>query len=193
MAKNVGRPRSQAADESILSAADMIFFRMPYQDVSMEAIAGEAGVSKATLYRRWPSKATLAVAILMRTVEKQVVADKKKPYRQLLIENLHGLRGMLMSDYADVIVSVIAEAQHNASLRALFYSRFLRPVQAFGDADLERAIANGEVQDFVDKDLVFDQMFGLFYYRLLVAHKEITDDEIETIVDAFLTIAGVEC
>lgn len=126
----------------------------------------------------------------MRVVEQEKLAYEGGPYREHFISNLQALRDMLASDYADVIVSVIAETQYNPELRGLFFERFLQPVQAIGDEDLQRAINRGEVKEFVDKDLLFDQLFGLFYYRVLVVHREITDAEIEVIVDAFLKVAG---
>ena len=190
MSKTPGRPRSQEADASILDAATRMFYKQPYQDVSMEAIAQEAGVSKATLYRRWPNKSMLAIEVLINVVLGSQMAFEGHSYREHLIQNLKALRDMLSSDYSDVIVSIIAETQHDKVLRELFYQHFLLPVQAIGDADLERAIQNGELKGIVDKDLVFDQMFGLFYYRLLVAHRPIRDREIEMIVDAFLEVAG---
>jgi AcrR family transcriptional regulator len=190
MIKTVGRPRSQAADDAILKAATKMFYKQPYQDVSMEAIAAEAGVSKATLYRRWPNKSMLAVEVLIDIVLAEQLTFKGESYRDRLLQNLKALRNMLASDYSDVIVSIIAETQHDRALRDIFYEHFLKPVQAIGDAELERAIQMGEVKDIVDKDLFFDQMFGFFYYRFLVAHKPVTDAEIETIVDAFIAIVG---
>jgi hypothetical protein len=38
----------------------------------------------------------------------------------------------------------------------------------------------------LDQDLLFDQMFGFFYYRLLVAGREISNDDIEGVVTIFL-------
>lgn len=190
MNKILGRPRSQAADDAIIAAASKIFYKQRYQEVSMEAIAIEAGVSKATLYRRWANKATLAVEVLVQVVLQEQLEYRGGEYRVHLIKNLHALRDMLVSDYADVIVAIIAETQSNEVLKDLFYRKFLLPVQAIGDRDLELAIVSGQVKEFVDKDLLFDQLFGLFYYRLLVAHKAVKDEEITFIVDAFLTVAG---
>lgn len=126
----------------------------------------------------------------MRVALKEKLEYSGGEYRLHLIKNLQALRDMLASDYADVIVAVIAETQNNAQLRQLFYRCFLQPVQAIGDRDLQKAIDDGQVKEFVDKDLLFDQLFGLFYYRLLVAHKAIKDEDIVFIVDAFLAVAG---
>lgn len=188
MSKILGRPRSQAADAAILRAATKMFYKKPYQDVSMESIAAEAGVSKTTLYRRWPNKPMLAVEVLISVILAEQLPFESGTYREHLEKNLKALRNMLASDYSDVIVGIIAETQHDAQLREVFYRRFLLPVQAIGDADLDRAVARGEIRPIVDKNLVFDQMFGFFYYRLLVAHRPVTDAEIGIIVDGLLMI-----
>ncbi len=191
MNKSVGRPRSLAADESILKAATKMFYKLPYQDVSMESIAIEAGVSKATLYRRWANKPMLAVEVLINVVLAERLPFESKSFREHMVENLKALRNMLASDYSDVIVSIIAETQHDKTLRDIFYRRFLLPVQAIGDDDIDRAVELGEIKSIVDKDLVFDQMFGFFYYRLLVAHRSVSDAEINIIVDGLLTVLDV--
>lgn len=188
MNKAVGRPRSRAADESIIKAATKMFYKLPYQDVSMESIANEAGVSKATLYRRWSNKSMLGVEVLIRVVLAQRLPFEAKTYRQHLVQNLKALRNMLASDYSDVIVSIIAETQHDKKLRDIFYQQFLLPVQAIGDDDLDKALERGEIKSKVDKNLVFDQLFGFFYYRLLVAHRAVSDTEIDIIVDGLLTV-----
>lgn len=192
MSKNVGRPRSRQADDAIIDAAVRMFYKQPYLEVSMESIAQQAGVSKATLYRRWPNKPTLAVEVLVRVALAESRPFGEISYRNHLLDNLKALRDMLASRYADVIVALIAESQHDKSLRELFYQQFLKPVQDVGDADLLEAIRRGEITADVDKDLLFDQLFGLFYYRMLVAHKSIKDSEIERIVDAFFTVVAAQ-
>jgi AcrR family transcriptional regulator len=62
-----GRPRSEAVSQSILEAAlDLIAEHGTITDVSVEGIAERSGVSKATIYRRWPSKEELIVTAVER-------------------------------------------------------------------------------------------------------------------------------
>lgn len=187
MSKTVGRPRSQAANDAILAAAQQLMFCQPYHAVSMEMIAQQAGVSKATLYRRWSKKSELAIAVMTDLVfSKTTEIEVKGSYRQRLIINLKGLRDLLASPYADVIASIIALAQHDDALRQRFIEQFLRPVQTIGDEDLAKALQDGELDFALDQDLLFDQMFGFFYYRLLVAGRDISNDDIEGVVAIFL-------
>lgn len=187
MLKPVGRPRSQAANESILLAAQQLFFQHPYSEVTMEMLAQKACVSKATLYRRWSNKSELAIALMIDLVlTKTPDFVVQGSYRERLILKLQGLRDLLASPYADVIASIIALAQHDQQLQKTFIEQFLRPVQAIGDEDLARAVKDGELEFPLDQDLLFDQMFGFFYYRLLIAGREISDADIEGVVAIFL-------
>ncbi|MGZ4705920.1 MAG: helix-turn-helix domain-containing protein, partial [Acidimicrobiales bacterium] len=50
-----GRPRSIEVDQAILAAALRMLGEHGFDGLTMEGVASEAGVGKATLYRRWPS------------------------------------------------------------------------------------------------------------------------------------------
>src|SRR5882672_996995 len=56
-----GRPRDPACDAAILQATLDIFAEHGYGGVSMDGVAARAGVGKATIYRRYASKAELVV------------------------------------------------------------------------------------------------------------------------------------
>ncbi len=49
-----GRPRDPAINDAILTAARELLVEVGYAELSMEAVAARAGVSKPTLYLRWP-------------------------------------------------------------------------------------------------------------------------------------------
>jgi DNA invertase Pin-like site-specific DNA recombinase len=57
-----GRPRSTKAHAAVLRAAAELLLEHGLDAVSMDEVAGRAGVSKATIYRWWPTKETLALA-----------------------------------------------------------------------------------------------------------------------------------
>ena len=59
-----GRPRSEKARKAILAAAAELLLARGLSAVSMDAVAERAGVSKATIYRWWPTKETLALDAL---------------------------------------------------------------------------------------------------------------------------------
>ncbi|MGW5644844.1 TetR/AcrR family transcriptional regulator [Saccharopolyspora sp. NPDC003752] len=61
-----GRERADAARNRarILAAAEELFATRSAQSVTMEDIANAAGVGRATLYRRYPDRASIATALL---------------------------------------------------------------------------------------------------------------------------------
>ena len=59
-----GRPRSETAHKAVLAAAAELLLDRGLPGVSMDAVAERAGVSKATIYRWWPTKETLALDML---------------------------------------------------------------------------------------------------------------------------------
>src|ERR1700749_4964776 len=56
-----GRPRSERARLAILAAAGELMLEGGVNAASMEAIAARAGVSKATIYKWWPSRGAVAL------------------------------------------------------------------------------------------------------------------------------------
>src|SRR5690349_4499490 len=54
-----GRPRSEDARRAILRSTLRLLQETGFPDLSIEAIAADADVGKATVYRWWPNKAAL--------------------------------------------------------------------------------------------------------------------------------------
>lgn len=187
---SVGRPRSEALDDAIVDAASALMQSMSYGEVTIESIAAKAGVSKATIYRRWPNKSAVTVEVLLRQSLLMQIPYENTTYREHLIRGMQGLREILSGVFAEAIVAVIAETQNNEQLRKIFYEAFISKMQAIADADLDKAISRGEVRADITKDMIFDQLFGTFYYRLLVVHKPIDDAYITHIVDNVIRQVG---
>src|ERR1700735_3000364 len=56
-----GRPRSQRVEQAILRAAAELLLERGLAAMTIEDVADRAGVGKASIYRRWPTKGTLAL------------------------------------------------------------------------------------------------------------------------------------
>ena len=79
-----GRPRTAGLRETILRAAEGIFARHDFHEVLMDDVAGAAGVAKGTLYRYFPGKHELYLAVMFRGIEQlrdelQAVVEKPDP------------------------------------------------------------------------------------------------------------------
>jgi len=66
-----GRPTAKQAaaiDAAILGTAKKLFLERGFDRVSMDAVAATAGVSKGTLYQRYPDKSSLFVEIVRTSI-----------------------------------------------------------------------------------------------------------------------------
>ena len=82
-ARRPGRPRDPEADEAILRAAQETLTERGLQRFTVDDVARRAGVGKATLYRRWPSRAALVVATIERLVDRRPVTVTGDPRADL--------------------------------------------------------------------------------------------------------------
>lgn len=180
-----GRPRSQASHDAILQAATRLLDSKPYADVSIEAIAALAGVSKATIYRWWPDKASLVIEVLTEQALRmpQIPFDGHHLRRHLkacLKGSYHTLLGGRM---ATVLLAVLAECRNNPASLELLYERFFARLQAIGLRDLQKAVDTGELGPDVRQEVLLDQLWGPLYYRTLIAGKPVDDAYLEALLD----------
>ena len=182
-----GRPRSQEADRAILAAALDLLASRGLAAMSIEEVAARAGVGKATIYRRWPSKGLLALDAFVTSFREQQPLPDTGSLRDDLIAALTAwVRAVTRTSMGPMLTGLIAEAQHDPSLRAAWRERMLEPLRAQHRVMLDRAVARGEIPATVDREVVLDLFFGAAQHRLLLGHLPLTDDFIREVVDVIL-------
>ncbi|HZU49924.1 MAG TPA: TetR/AcrR family transcriptional regulator [Mycobacterium sp.] len=65
--------------EHVVDAAERVFASLPYEDVTMDAVAEEAGISRALLYRYFPGKPTLFASVYRRAAERLLDGVRLRP------------------------------------------------------------------------------------------------------------------
>ena len=184
----IGRPRSEAAvsHSAILDAVYELLKEMPAHALTMDAVAKRANVGKPTLYKWWPSKAALIMAMfherLVRDTEAPVAATAEDVIRakmRRLIREFNGLFGKVVAD-------LIAEGQSNPAILREFYERHIRLRRASTIADIERAKAAGEFSPDTDAELLVDALVAPVYYRLLLRFPPLTEKYGNDLIDQVL-------
>jgi AcrR family transcriptional regulator len=182
-----GRPRSAEADRAILNAAVDLLAERGLAAMSIEEVAARAGVGKATIYRRWSSKGLLALDAFVTSFQEQQPLPDTGTLRGDLIAALTAwVRAVTGTSMGAMLTGLIAEAQHDPSLRAAWRERVLEPLRSQHRIMLDRAIARGEIPATVDQEVVLDLFFGAAQHRLLLDHLPLTDDFIGQVVDVIL-------
>jgi AcrR family transcriptional regulator len=182
-----GRPRSQEADRAILAATLDLLASRGLAAMSIEEVAARAGVGKATIYRRWPSKGLLALdAFVTSFREQQPLPDTGRLRDDLIAALTAWVRAVTRTSMGPMLTGLIAEAQHDPSLRAAWRERVLEPLRTQHRVMLDRAVARGEIPATVDREVVLDLFFGAAQHRLLLGHLPLTGDFIREVVDVIL-------
>jgi AcrR family transcriptional regulator len=163
-----GRPRSEASHQAIIRATLELLLETGYRSLTMEAVRARAGVGKATIYRRWPSKEEL-----VRDAIVFIHDDFEAPDTGSLRGDYEGMASLVLSaahraGAATLMPRLLGEAANDPELLAIFYDNLVEPRRAQMRAVLQRALARGEIRDDVDIELIIDLFAGPVVYRLLI-------------------------
>jgi AcrR family transcriptional regulator len=183
-----GRPRSEKARLAILEAAAELLLARGLSAVSMDAVAERAGVSKATIYRWWPTKETLALDALYN--EWAAVYPPARDTGSLRGDLLSMLRPWVRlavsRPYGRVIAALITEAQTDQAFAVEYRARFVEPRREQARAVFRRAIERGELPADTKIEVALDLIYGPIYHRLLHGHAPLNDRFVQDVVDTAL-------
>ena len=167
-----GRPRSADADVAILAAALDLASEVGVRSLSMDEVAVRAGVSKATIYRRWSSKEALVLDAL-RSANGPVDDVDTGSLGVDLRTYLGGLANRMSEGRSsDLMPHLIEVACYDPAIRSSlddWVRHRRRPLLAI----LQRGVERGELPADTDLTLLLDALIGPFVYRRLLAGGEI--------------------
>jgi AcrR family transcriptional regulator len=184
---SAGRPRSEEAHQAILNATLELLVEVGFSALTVEGVASRAGVGKATIYRRWPSKLPLVVEAFgqLPGFEDVDTGDLAGDLKKMLRGYLDVFNSTPLSA---VLPSLAGERTHNPELSQLFEpvskDRRRPLVKAF-----ERAVARGEVAPGLDLDLAADLVVGPIAVALFFKGGRLNQKMVGPMVD--LALAGI--
>jgi AcrR family transcriptional regulator len=169
--KRLGRPRSSHTEKAILKAAGEIVLASGLDEMTIEGVAERAGVGKASIYRRWPSKGALAFdAVLDGILATQPTPDTGTLEGDLVRVAENWVRLSNVRRGGRTVAHFIAEVQSDPGLAVAWRERFVDPIRNARRPIIERAITRGEIPAGSDPELIMDLLFGPLYHRYLNRH-----------------------
>ncbi len=182
-----GRPRSEKAHHAILRAAAELLLERGLAEVSMDAVAARAGVSKATIYRWWPTKETLALDALYHEWQDVPPPRDTGTLRGDLLSLLRPwARLAAQRPYGRVIAALATEARTDPAFAGIYLGRFVGPRRDQARAIFRRAIGRGELPAGTKIDVAIDLLYGPIYHRLIHGHAPLSDAFVRDVVDIAL-------
>ncbi len=159
--------------------------------MSIEEVAARAGVAKATVYRRWHSRGTLALdAFLAEFKALQPLPDTGTLRDDLLAALRSWVRAVTRTPAGPTLAGLIAEAQHDPELADAWRARVVEPLRAQHRIMLMRAIDRGQLPGNTDTEVALDLLYGAAYHRLLNGHQPLNDTFVRRVVDVIITGLG---
>lgn len=187
-----GRPRSETARRAILDAAAELLLTHGLTTVSMDTVAEHAGVSKATIYRWWPTKETLALDALY--TEWATTPARTRDTGTLRGDLLALLRPWTRRvgsrPYARIIAALITQAHTDPAFATEYHQRFVEPRRDQARAIFHRAIARDEIPPDTNIEVAIDLLYGPLYHRLLHRHAPLNDRFTTDLID--MALRGIQ-
>jgi AcrR family transcriptional regulator len=149
----------------------------------MNAVAAAAGVSKATIYRRWQTKAALLVSVVDRASDDTLHTPDTGSLRDDLVQLLSSLAGVLGGPGGNASRALLGALNDEPTLAAAFRQG---PMARWADAFttvLERAVARGEMTSDPAASLGAEAGPAIFVLRWLVSGARIDEEDAIAVVD----------
>ncbi len=158
---------------------------------TMEAIASRAGVSKATIYKWWPSRGAVALDGFLDRVHHSLAIPENASTVEALEYQLDELIKLFRDTSCGPIMRALAsEIESEPELAKAVRERWLGPRRAVAAEVIRTGIDRGELRPDLDLGVVLDQLYGPLYYRLIFGHEPLPPTLAHTIVRQLL--AGIE-
>lgn len=167
-----GRKRSAEAEKAVLDAAFDLLSRKGLQATTVEAIAAQAKVSKATIYKWWPNRAAVIMSAFLRE------ASDALPYPEELeaaniVERLRMMAMQFHGPIGSMVCALIAEGQSDPEIAQAFREGYVLARRQQGVELVKAAIEKKLIRE-ADPDVVLDLLYAPLYYRLLVGHQPLS-------------------
>jgi AcrR family transcriptional regulator len=152
-----------------------------YDRLTVDAVAATARASKATVYRRWPSKAELVLAAFIEGIRQVVVPPDTGTLRGDLLK-LGELVSQQVRQHASTIRAVLVEVWRNPALKDAMQHQFLEQRKALIQHILQQAVDRGEIAGAAISDELWDLLPGYLIFRSIIPNRPPTRHTVQALV-----------
>jgi AcrR family transcriptional regulator len=185
-AASPGRPRDPRRDEAIRAATLALLAEVGYERTTLDAIAGAAGVSKPTIYRRWSGKHELVADAIRSHPHNRATAPETGSLRGDLVAAVRQTADLQLES-APLTAGLAGRMRESDELAALVREHAIDAVRRRFGGLLDRAAARGELADCAAVSPLFaDVAPSVIHTRVLLSVEPVDDAFAEELVDRIL-------
>lgn len=182
-----GRPRDPRTDREIMAATRALLIRDGYDQVTIDAIAREAGVSRPTVYRRWPSKAHVAFEAAFGNPDDhpmpETSGDVLTDLRQFISGAIEFWRDAVVQSAA---LGVLADRRRDPQLYIRTQQLLDEQIRRDFIDIAHRGIADGVLRDDLEIDTLYELLIGTTLYAVQVQHRTDTHSLVDQLCSLVL-------
>lgn len=174
-----------AREAELLAVTLRLLQQHGYDRLTVEAVATEAKASKATMYRRWPSKADLVLAAFIEGTRQSAIPPRTGSLRGDLLA-IGTAVAQDSREHSATMRAVLNEMSHNAALTAAMQDKFVYHRNLLIKEVLSDAVARGEIDAAVINREIWDLLPGYLVFRSMVSERPPTPETVRALVDEVL-------
>jgi AcrR family transcriptional regulator len=183
--RKAGRPREARLDEALHRAALEVFLERGYLAASLSEVARRANVGTTAIYRRWPTKAAMAMDVVVKELGSEPIPSTGSIREDLVEFTRLRVRQWRSPLYQQIVLPVVMEARRKSPLQDALSARFdeyRRPLLE----RLRRRAAAGELRAHADPERLLDFLNGPLSMALIFGRELPQESDAESIVDQVL-------
>jgi AcrR family transcriptional regulator len=178
-------PRWTEREVELLTVTLDLLHENGYDRLTIDQVAARARASKATVYRRWPTKADLIIAAVSHSLRQTVVAPNTGSLRGDLLR-MAELITRQATALAGTLTAILIEVRRNPHLSTVVEQQLLHEKRPITQTILRQAADRGEIHPSkIDTDL-WDILPGYLLFRFLVPGRPVTAETARALIDEIL-------
>jgi AcrR family transcriptional regulator len=174
--------RWTAREAEILAATLELLQQNGYERLTVDAVAAATRASKATVYRRWPSKAELVLAAFIEGMRAVATPPDTGSLREDLLA-LGKVISQQAATHASTIGAVLPEMARNPALSEAMQHEFLDQRKEGMNLILRQAADRGEIDLTRITDELWDVLPGYLVFRNMIPGRPPAEDTLTALVD----------
>jgi AcrR family transcriptional regulator len=181
----VESPQWSPREAELLAVTLQLLQQHGYDRLTLDAVAATARASKATVYRRWPTKAELVLAAFIEGVRQVATSPQTGTLRGDLLRVGNAVCDHARA-HASTIRAVLVETSRNTELNDVMQHQFLDQRKAMIEGILEQAVERGEIAAAAITEDLWDLLPGYLIFRSILSGRSPTRRTVQVLVDGVI-------
>ncbi|GAA1641870.1 TetR/AcrR family transcriptional regulator [Kribbella alba] len=186
MFEQSAHPRSLKAKDSVLCATKDLLAEGGLAAATVDAISARSGVSKATIYKHWPSRTAIAAEAFGREMAAEIPLPDTGNTEADLTEQVRHVSKFYAGRHGKVFAQLLAASVTDPAASPYFREYFLDARRAAIGELWQRALDRGDANPEISAGTATDVLFGPLIFRLMTGHAPLTEEEADAISSAAL-------